>query len=89
MQLSPTEISGLIKKKIENFEAPPEARTEGTIVGLTDGIGDVRYVAREIIGAEEVVEYQPPETLLSVVSKRFGQQAAHTLLNHLATPTLH
>jgi len=38
MQLSPTEISGLIKKKIENFEAPPEARTEGTIVGLTDGI---------------------------------------------------
>lgn len=62
---------------------------QAVALGLTDGIGDVRYVAREIIGAEEVVEYQPPETLLSAFSKRFGQQAAHTLLNHLATPTLH
>lgn len=62
---------------------------QAVALGLTDGIGDVRYVAREIIGAEKVVEYQPPETLLSVFSREFGQQAAHTLLNHLATPTLH
>ena len=38
MQLNPTEISELIKKRIENFEAVAEARTEGTIVGVTDGI---------------------------------------------------
>ena len=38
MQLNPSEISDLIKKRIENFEAGAEARTEGTIVSLTDGI---------------------------------------------------
>ena len=38
MQLNPTEISNLIKQKIQNFEATSEARTEGTIVSLTDGI---------------------------------------------------
>ena len=38
MQLNPTEISELIKKRIENFDALAEARTEGTVVGVTDGI---------------------------------------------------
>ena len=38
MQLNPSEISDLIKKRIENFESEAEARTEGTIVSLTDGI---------------------------------------------------
>ncbi|MEZ5536772.1 MAG: F0F1 ATP synthase subunit alpha [Thiolinea sp.] len=38
MQLNPTEISDLIKKRIESFEAGTEARTEGTVVSVTDGI---------------------------------------------------
>ena len=38
MQLNPSEISSLIKSRIEKFEARPQARTEGTVVGLTDGI---------------------------------------------------
>ncbi len=38
MQLNPSEISELIKKRIENFDAQAEARTEGTIVSITDGI---------------------------------------------------
>jgi len=38
MQLNPSEISDLIKQKIEQFELTTEARTEGTIVSLTDGI---------------------------------------------------
>jgi len=38
MQLNPSEISDLIKQKIEKFELKTEARTEGTIVSLTDGI---------------------------------------------------
>ncbi|PQJ94862.1 F0F1 ATP synthase subunit alpha [Chromatium okenii] len=38
MQLNPSEISDLIKQKIENFDLQTEARTEGTIVSLTDGI---------------------------------------------------
>ncbi len=38
MQLNSTEISELIKKRIEQFEVVSEARNEGTIVSVTDGI---------------------------------------------------
>ena len=38
MQLTAAEVSDLIKKKIESFDVGVEARTEGTIVTLTDGI---------------------------------------------------
>ncbi len=38
MQLSATEISDLIKQKIEGLDLGVEARTEGTVVTLTDGI---------------------------------------------------
>ena len=38
MQLNPSEISDLIKQKIEQFDLKTEARTEGTIVSITDGI---------------------------------------------------
>ena len=49
MQLNPSEISDLIKQKIEQFDVTTEARAEGTIVSLTDGIvriyglSDARY----------------------------------------------
>ncbi|ESQ13430.1 MAG TPA: F0F1 ATP synthase subunit alpha [Chromatiaceae bacterium] len=38
MNLNPSEISDLIKQKIEQFDLKTEARAEGTIVSLTDGI---------------------------------------------------
>jgi F-type H+-transporting ATPase subunit alpha len=38
MQLNPSEISDLIKQKIEQLDLRTEARTEGTIVSLGDGI---------------------------------------------------
>jgi len=38
MQLNPSEISDLIKQKIEQLDLKTEARTEGTIVGLSDGV---------------------------------------------------
>jgi len=38
MQLNSTEISDLIKQRIEKFEAVSEARNEGTIVSVSDGI---------------------------------------------------
>ncbi|MDC1284783.1 F0F1 ATP synthase subunit alpha [Gammaproteobacteria bacterium] len=38
MQLNPTEITNLIKQRIDKFESSAEARTEGTVVGVTDGI---------------------------------------------------
>jgi F-type H+/Na+-transporting ATPase subunit alpha len=38
MQLNSTEIAELIKKRIEQFNVVSEARNEGTIVSVTDGI---------------------------------------------------
>ena len=38
MQLNPSEISDLIRQKIENFDLSVEAHTEGTVVSVTDGI---------------------------------------------------
>ena len=41
MQLTATEVSDLIKKRIESFDVGVEARSEGTIVTLTDGIARI------------------------------------------------
>jgi F-type H+-transporting ATPase subunit alpha len=55
MQLSATEISDLIQKKIENFEMPTEAKTEGTIVSLTDGIARIHGLSDVMQG--EMIEF--------------------------------
>jgi F-type H+/Na+-transporting ATPase subunit alpha len=38
MQLNPSEISELIKSKIQNLPGASEVRTQGTVVSVTDGI---------------------------------------------------
>ncbi len=54
MQLNPAEISELIKSRIENFETKVEARTEGTIVSLIDGILRIHGLADAMQG--EMIE---------------------------------
>ncbi len=60
IQLNPSEISELIKDRIKNFEADTEARTEGTIVMLTDGIARVHGLSEAMQG--EMLEF-PGNTL--------------------------
>ena len=55
MQLNPTEISDLIKSRIEKFETVAEARTEGTVVSLTDGIARIHGLADVMSG--EMIEF--------------------------------
>ena len=55
MQLNPTEISELIKQRIENFDAVAQARTEGTVVGVTDGIVRIHGLADVMAG--EMLEF--------------------------------
>jgi len=45
MQLNPSEISELIKQRIENFDTSVEARNEGAIVGVSDGIVRIHGLA--------------------------------------------
>jgi len=58
-QLNPSEISALIKERIKNFKAAAEARTEGTVVTLTDGIVRIHGLADAMQG--EMLEF-PKDT---------------------------
>jgi len=55
MQLNPSEISELIKNRIESFESAVQARTEGTVVSLTDGIARVHGLSDAMQG--EMIEF--------------------------------
>ncbi len=55
MQLNSAEISDLIKKRIASFDGATEARTEGTVVGVTDGIVRVHGLADVMAG--EMLEF--------------------------------
>ena len=55
MQLTAAEVSDLIKKKIESFDVGVEARTEGTIVSLTDGIARIHGLSDAMQG--EMIEF--------------------------------
>jgi len=55
MQLNPSEISELIKDRIKNFEGAAEARTEGTVVSLMDGIARIHGLADVMSG--EMIEF--------------------------------
>ncbi len=50
MQLNSTEIADLIKKRIEQFKVVTEARDEGTIVSVNDGIVRIHGLANVMQG---------------------------------------
>jgi F-type H+-transporting ATPase subunit alpha len=55
MQLSTSEISELIKSRLENFNTSAEARTQGTVVSVTDGIVRVHGLSNVMQG--EMLEF--------------------------------
>ncbi len=55
MRLNPSEISELIKNKIQNLQTGAELRTQGTIVSVTDGICRVHGLADVMQG--EMLEF--------------------------------
>jgi F-type H+-transporting ATPase subunit alpha len=55
MQLNPSEISDLIKSRIQNLQLAPTSRNEGTVVSVTDGICRVHGLADVMQG--EMLEF--------------------------------
>ncbi|HEV8518251.1 MAG TPA: S49 family peptidase, partial [Burkholderiales bacterium] len=49
-------------------------------MGLTDGIGNVESVARDVIKAEDVVDFTPHENIAERVARRFGAAMAEALV---------
>ena len=48
-------------------------------MGLADGLGGVDYVAREVIKAEDIVDFTPRENVAERLAKRFGAGVAEAL----------
>ncbi len=55
MQLNPSEISELIKSRIQNLASTTEARTQGTVISVTDGICRIHGLADVMQG--EMLEF--------------------------------
>lgn len=66
---NPDLFSGLVWTGLKSIE-----------LGLADGLGSVDYVAREIIKAEDLVDYTPRENIAERVAKRFGATLAEALV---------
>jgi protease IV len=48
-------------------------------LGLADALGSIEYVAREVIKAEDIVDFTPRENIAERVVRRFGAAMAETL----------
>jgi len=55
MQLNPAEISELLKSKIQNLDVAADARNQGTVVSVTDGICRIHGLSDVMQG--EMIEF--------------------------------
>ena len=66
---TPDMYSGLIWSGAKSIE-----------LGLADALGGLDYVAREVIKAEEIVDYTQKENIAEKVARRFGAGAMNSLI---------
>ena len=62
---------------------------EAVEFGLVDNIGSASYVAREVIGAEDIVEYTVEEDVLERLVDRLGASTAKILNKEVFSPKLY
>ena len=62
---------------------------EAKELGLIDNFASAQQVAREIVGAEKIVVYQPQQNLLDRVVNRLGTHIGNMLLWRFQTPSLY
>ena len=55
-------------------------------LGLSDGLGSVDYVAREVVKAEDIVDYTQKDNLAERFAKRFGATMARAVAGLLSQP---
>ena len=61
-----------LKETAETFSGLFWNGEEAVKLGLADHFGNLDYVAREVIGFEDVVDYTPQENVAERLAKRFG-----------------
>jgi protease-4 len=68
-----------LKESPELFSGLLWTGTKSVELGLSDGFGSVDYVAREVIKAEEIVEYTRRENVAERLARRFGATLAEAI----------
>ena len=53
---------------------------KGIELGLADALGSVDSVARDVIKAEDIVDFTPRENIAERVARRFGAAMAEALV---------
>lgn len=74
-----------LKETPELFSGLLWVGTRSVELGLADALGSVDYVAREVIKAEEIVDFTPRENIAERVARRFGAAMAETLVRSAVT----
>ncbi|MDB5925041.1 MAG: family peptidase [Betaproteobacteria bacterium] len=69
-----------LKETPELFSGLLWVGTRSVELGLADGLGSVDYVARELIKAEEIVDFTPRENIAERVARRFGAAMAEAVV---------
>lgn len=72
-----------LKKNREIFSGLFWTGARARELGLVDEFGSTSYVAREVIGAEELVDYTVRESLLSRLAERFGASMGRSVASEL------
>ena len=61
-----------LKEDDETFSGMVWNGERAVALGLADGLGNLDHVAREVVGAEEVIDYTPHDNVAERLAKRFG-----------------
>ena len=69
-----------LKETPEMFSGLLWIGTKSIELGLADALGSVEYVAREVVKAEDIVDFTPRENIAERVVRRFGAAMAETLV---------
>ncbi len=58
-------------------------QVEAIRLGLVDKVGNLDFVAREVIKAEEIIDYTPHDNLAERFAKRFGAAVGYGAIKAL------
>jgi len=77
-----------LKESPELFSGLVWTGQKSVELGLADALGSVTYVARDVIKAEDIVDFTPRENLAERFARRFGAATAEALVRMTASPGL-
>jgi protease-4 len=72
-----------LKESPELFSGLVWSGEKSIALGLADGLGGLDYVARDVVKAEQVVDFTPDDSFSEQLARRLGASAAESLWNNM------